>query len=140
MFKILVLTHGRLGEELLESARTIAGETPNVSALILDWSDSYETAREKVENALAELDNGDGVLILTDMYGGTPFNVARDLIQPGKTEMVTGVNLPMVLRLSCLEDAARDLAQAAEWIQGKGQKAICRCPGVPAPSEGSGRD
>ena len=138
MFQVLVLTHGPLGETLLESARTIAGETPNVSALALDWSDTFEEAHRKVRQALERLENGDGVLILTDMYGGTPFNVARSLVEPGRVEIVTGVNLPMVLRLSCFNHDAPDLHQAADWILGKGRRAICQCTEAPAASSVDG--
>ncbi len=131
MFRVLVLTHGPLGEVLLASAQTIAGETPNVSALTLDWGDTYEQAYEKVRARIDELENPEGVLILTDMYGGTPFNVARSLVEPGRVEIVTGVNLPMVLRLSCFNQDAPGLAEAAAWIQGKGQSAICQCTTAP---------
>ena len=130
------MTHGPLGEILLESARTIAGETPNVSALTLGWDDTFEQAHEKVRTALEQVDNGNGVLILTDMYGGTPFNVARSLVERGKVEIVTGVNLPMVLRLSCFNQDAPDLERAADWIQGKGQAAICQCTEAPAAEAG----
>ena len=131
MFHVLVLTHGRLGEVLLESARTIAGTTPGVSALTLDWSDTFDEAHRKVRAALEEVDGGEGVLILTDMYGGTPFNVARKLAQSGRIEIVTGVNLPMVLRLSCLDGDPPPLERAAQWILGKGQAAICLCTEAP---------
>ncbi len=141
MYRILVLTHGDLGEVLLESARTIAGEAPNVSALTLEWTDTFEQAHAKVKARLEELENDDGVLILTDMYGGTPFNVARSLVDSGRIEILTGVNLPMVLRLSCLESGPPGLEEAAGWILGKGQKAICLCTAQPAAaSEESGCD
>lgn len=144
MFQILVLTHGPLGDVLLESARTIAGDTPNVSALALEWGDTLEQAQEKVRAELERLDGGEGVLVLTDMYGGTPFNVARSLVRPGRVEIVTGVNLPMVLRLSCLHQGTPGLGEAADWIRGKGQQAICQCteapPVEPADAEEPGCD
>ena len=140
MLQILVLTHGPLGKVLLESARTIAGETPNVSALVLEWGDTFEQAQEKVRAELDRLDAGEGVLVLTDMYGGTPFNVARNLVRPGRVEIVTGVNLPMVLRLSCLNHGEPSLGEAAEWIQGKGQQAICQCTEAPPAEPVDGKD
>lgn len=140
MFQILVLTHGPLGHVLLESARTIAGDTPNVSALALEWGDTLEQAREKVHAELERLDDGEGVLVLTDMYGGTPFNVARSLVRPGRVEIVTGVNLPMVLRLSCLNQGDPGLSEAAEWIQGKGQQAICQCTEAPPVASGDAEE
>lgn len=140
MFQILVLTHGPLGKVLLESAQTIAGETPNVFALALEWGDTLERAQEKVRAELDRLDAGEGVLILTDMYGGTPFNVARNLVRPGRVEIVTGVNLPMVLRLSCLNHGEPSLGEAAEWIRGKGQQAICQCTDAPPVDPGGGEE
>ena len=137
MFQVLVLTHGPLGQVLLESARTIAGETPNVSALALDWNDTFEEAQAKVAAELERLDRGEGVLILTDMYGGTPFNVARSLVDPGRVEIVTGVNLPMVVRLSCFDHNGPGLDEVASWILGKGQAAICQCTEAPAAEKGS---
>ena len=138
MFQVLILTHGQLGQVLLDSARTIAGEVPNVEALTLAWEDTFEEAHAKVEARLADMtrrSDGDGVLILTDMYGGTPFNVARTIsstLPPGRVEIVTGVNLPMVVRLSCFNQEVADLAAAATWILGKGQGAICQCTHAPA--------
>lgn len=140
MFRTLILTHGRLGDVLLDSARIIAGSTPGISALSLDWNDTFEQAHAKVAAALDQLANEDGVLILTDMYGGTPFNVARSLARPGEVEIITGVNLPMVVRLSCLNGDAPSLEEAATWILAKGQKAICLCTTAPETSEEPGDD
>ena len=137
MFHVLVLTHGRLGEELLASAREIAGEAPEVAALTLEWTDTFEQALDKVKAAVDEADGGEGVLVLTDIHGGTPFNVARSLAADRRLQIVTGVNLPMVLRLCCLEEGPRELEAAAAWIQGKGQASICRCQGEP-PAGGNG--
>ena len=77
------------------------------------------------------MEDGHGLLILTDMYGGTPFNVARGLVEPGRVEIVTGVNLPMVLRLACFDPDTPDLGEAAEWIRGKGLQSICQCTEAP---------
>ena len=97
----LVLTHGGLARELLAAAQVIAGSTEGFEALSLDWNDPFESARAKVAAAVARLDQGEGVLILTDMFGGTPCNVALTFQRPGTVEILTGVNLPMVLRLAC---------------------------------------
>ena len=142
MFRVLVLTHGRLADELVSSARTIAGDVPDVTALSLPWEDSLEEAKSKVGVALDNLANGDGVLILTDMYGGTPFNVARGFAEPGRVEVVTGVNLPMVVRVSCkaasepFEGGRETLSEVALWIQGKGQNSICLCTESKLPEAG----
>jgi PTS system mannose-specific IIA component len=122
----LILTHGGLARELLAAADVISGHLASFEALSLDWSDGFEEAHTKVAAALKRLDHGQGVLILTDMYGGTPCNVAMTFYQPGQIEVLTGVNLPMVVRLACQaggeEGSVSDLARA---LQAKGQKSIC---------------
>ena len=100
----LILTHGGLAKELLAAAQKISGELPGFAALSLDWDVSLETARENVVAALASLDQGEGVLILTDMFGGTPCNVAAALMDYGRVEMLTGVNLPMLVRALTYRD------------------------------------
>lgn len=121
----LVLTHGTLARELLSAARTISGELPNFEALSLEWGDSFEAARAKVRAAIDRLDQGEGVLVLVDMFGGTPCNVAMTFLEEGKVEIVTGVNLPMVVRLGCpgVEDGG--LAALGRWLQAKGQSSVC---------------
>jgi PTS system mannose-specific IIA component len=121
----LVLTHGGLARELLAAAAVIAGNTEGFEALALEWNDDFEAARAKVAAAVARLDHGEGVLILTDMFGGTPCNVALTFQQPGAVEILTGVNLPMVLRLACQGSEKRGVAEVARWLQGKGQRSVC---------------
>jgi len=96
----LILTHGGLARELVSAAQVISGRLNGFEALSLDWNDTFEEARAKVRAAIERLDEGQGVLILTDMYGGTPSNVAVTFLESGKVEVLTGVNLPMVLRLA----------------------------------------
>jgi len=134
MVGILILTHGNLARELLASARTIAGELSDFQALALEWEDDVDEARGKVQAALRRLDRGDGVLILTDVYGGTPSNVAMSLRTPGRVEVVAGVNLPMVVRLGCLR-AGKDgmsVGEMAAWIRDKGKTSILCSSDPPA--------
>jgi PTS system mannose-specific IIA component len=121
----LILTHGGLARELLAAARTINGELSGFEALALDWNDSFEEARLKVRAAVERLEKGQGVLILTDMFGSTPCNVALTCLQPGRVEVLTGVNLPMVLRLACQGVEETSVAEAARWLQAKAQRSIC---------------
>jgi mannose PTS system EIIA component len=121
----LILSHGTLARELLSAARTISGELPNFEALSLDWSDGFEEARAKVKAAIDRLDEGEGVLVLVDMFGGTPCNVAMTLLEPGKVEILTGVNLPMVVRLTCPGVEEQGLASLGRWLQGKTQRSVC---------------
>jgi mannose PTS system EIIA component len=122
----LILTHGGLAKELLSAASVISGRLDGFEALSLEWDDGFDEARGKVAASLERLNQGEGVLILTDMYGGTPCNVAMTFFQTGKVEVLTGVNLPMVLRLACQAGAEEDSVGAlARWLQAKGQKSVC---------------
>lgn len=129
MVGVLILTHGGLARELLAAARTtISGDLEEFEALALDWVDSLDEAERKVGDALGRLDKGDGVLVLTDVFGGTPSNVAMRFKATHKLEAVSGVNLPMVLRLGCLSangGGPQDLPDLAKWIRAKGQASIC---------------
>jgi PTS system mannose-specific IIA component len=122
----LILTHGGLARELLAAASVISGSLNGFEALSLDWSDGFDEARSKVAAALEHLDQGQGVLILTDMYGGTPCNIAMTFFQAGRVEVRTGVNLPMVLRLACQTGGDRGtVSDLAHWLQDKGQRSVC---------------
>jgi len=122
----LILTHGGVARELLAAANVISGRLSGFEALSLDWSDGFDEARTKVGEALERLDQGEGVLILTDMYGGTPCNIAMTFFKVGKTEVLTGVNLPMVLRLACQAGAEEtSVSQLARWLQDKAQRSVC---------------
>jgi PTS system mannose-specific IIA component len=122
----LILTHGGVARELLAAARVIVGPMPNFEALSLDWGDCYEDAQAKIRGAVERLDQGAGVLILTDMFGGTPCNLAVKFQRPGSVEVIGGVNLPMVLRLAGLHDGGgMTLSETARWLQVKGQRSIC---------------
>jgi mannose PTS system EIIA component len=141
----LILTHGGLARELLAAAQVISGRLSGFEALSLDWTEGVEEARTKVKLAIERLDQGQGVLILTDMYGGTPCNVALSFLQPGRVEILTGVNLPMVLRLACQADGQENVEDVAHWLQAKAQRSLCvasdmvpgkRCESIPpAPPE-----
>ena len=131
---ILILTHGELGRELLTAARTIAGNLPDAATLCLDWQDTPEQAERKLGEAIQDLTeaaakNGGGeqggVLILTDLYGSTPTNAALKHLDPGRVEVLTGVNLPMVVRLACAHRRDLGVDELAHWLQKKGRDAVC---------------
>lgn len=141
MIGFLVLTHGNLARELVAAAEVISGRPAPCDALALDWRDGLEAAQRKVGAAIGRLDRGDGVLVLTDMIGDTPYNAARTFLANNRVEIVTGVNLPMVVRLSCLRAAPGEtLADVAAWIRSKGQNAICRAADLAAPSSAPADD
>jgi PTS system mannose-specific IIA component len=125
MIGTLIVTHGGLARELLAAAREIAGELDQFEAVSLEWGEGPDEARARVRAALARVDSGDGVLILADAFGGTPCNVALSVQDPGRVEVVSGVNLPMVMRLACHGNRQQtDPAEAARWLQAKGRDSI----------------
>src|SRR3990172_3990195 len=99
MIGVVVVTHCRLAQEFVDTARFIVGELPQVEAVCLDPRAGPEEARAEIEKAIGRVDNGDGVLILTDMFGGTPSNLSLSFLGDGEREVLTGVNLPMLLKL-----------------------------------------
>lgn len=132
MIGTLILSHGSLADELLAAARTISGDLDGFASLSLDWSDGFDEAKARIEEALERLDEGDGVLVLTDMFGGTPCNVALTFLEPGKVEIVTGVNLPMVVRLACRGKREKPVQEVARWLREKGRTSICLASDVQA--------
>jgi len=124
MIGTLILSHGNLADELLTAAQTITGELDGFGAVSLDWNDGFDKAQARIKEALDRLDRGDGVLVLTDLFGGTPCNVALTFLDPGKVEIVTGVNLPMVVRLACLGKREMPVQEVARWLRDKGRSSI----------------
>ncbi len=125
MIGTLILTHGGLARELLAAAREISGELEQFEAVSLEWGDSPDEARAKVRAAISRVDSGQGVLILADTFGGTPCNVALSVQDPGRVEVLSGVNLPMVMRLACQGNRQQtDPTEAARWLQAKGRDSI----------------
>lgn len=116
----LIVTHGRLAIELLNAAEMIVGEIHHIAAVSLGWHDDVDMATTMLEKALERVKTPDGVLILTDMFGGTPTNIASTFLDNGKVEVVTGVNLPMLIKLAQME-AGRDLKTAARLVKEQGQ-------------------
>jgi PTS system mannose-specific IIA component len=123
MLGLLVVTHGRLADELVASTQTIVGDIDGMEAVSFGWDDDVESARDRIEAARKRVDSGDGVLILTDMFGGTPTNIALSLLEPGKVEIVTGVNLPMLIKFSNVREAW-SLEETADAITREARQAI----------------
>ena len=141
MIGVLIVSHGQMAAELLAAAQTIAGELPRFRALALDWSVGFEEARQRIAASAAEIDDGSGVLVLTDMFGDTPSNAAVSLHRPGVVEVVSGVNLPMVVRLGCTRAAVgSDLAEVARWLELKGRRSIRRASSAETPPTKPRRD
>jgi mannose PTS system EIIA component len=120
MIGIVVVTHGALAGELVNAARTIVGDIPHIAAVSIGWTDDVSAAREAIARALEDV-GGEQALILTDMFGGTPTNVSLPFLSP-RVEIVTGVNLPMLIKVTSLRDGA--LADVARLVREQGKDAI----------------
>jgi PTS system mannose-specific IIA component len=118
------VTHGRFAEVLVESARRIVeDEIEALEAVSIDWNDDPNEATERIRTAIGRVDRGQGVLLLTDMFGGTPTNLALALLEPGRVEIVTGVNLAMLIKFANLRGQA-DLVGAAKELARQGRESI----------------
>ena len=131
---LLVVTHGGLAFELVRALEKIVGATRNLRALSIGWDDDLHAARRSVERAIVEVDAGGGVLILTDMFGGTATNLTLSFLRPG-VEIVTGVNLPMVVKFANLP-ADITVKEAAAAVKEQGQRAIALATNYLDPSPG----
>ncbi len=120
---IVVATHGRLAEEILRTAEGIVGKLEQCEAVSVGAESSMEDARARLGEAVKRVDTGEGVLVLTDMFGGTPANLALTFLDE-KLEVVTGVNLPMILKLATARGDRPTLQAAAELAAAHGQKNI----------------
>ncbi len=123
MVGLVVATHGRLAEELLRTAEGIVGPLEQCTAVSVAADVSMDEARARLGEAVRRVDSGDGVLVLTDMFGGTPANLALTFLDE-KVEVVTGVNLPMIVKLATARGGGLALRAAAELLTAYGQKNI----------------
>jgi mannose PTS system EIIA component len=120
---LLVVTHGRVAEELVKAAKTIVGPLDALEAVSIGWDDDVAAARGRIEEAIQRVGKGTGALILTDMFGGTPTNIALSFLDPGKVEVITGVNLPMLIKFTNLRDEMA-FQEIARRIAEQGRRAI----------------
>jgi PTS system mannose-specific IIA component len=123
MTGVLVVAHYRLGEELLQALRLIVPESRGFAAVSVEPKQSVDEMRAAIAEAIDRVDEGSGVLILTDMFGGTPSNIALSFLGERKIEVVTGVNLPMLIKLATSRKE-QPLDELARFIKGYGQRNI----------------
>jgi mannose PTS system EIIA component len=129
MVGLVVATHGKLAQEILHTAEGIVGPLERCEAVSIDAAASMEDSRSRLGEAVRRVDAGDGVLVLTDMFGGTPANLALTFLDE-RLEVVTGVNLPMILKLATARADNLTLAAAAELVTAYGQKNITLASGL----------
>jgi PTS system mannose-specific IIA component len=123
MIGVVVVTHGQLASELVSAAETIVGDLPQMKAVSIGWHEDVQDARQEIAAAIAAVSAPEGVIVATDMFGGTPANLGITFLEAGKVEVVTGVNLPMLIKLASLRDTATVL-DAARQIREHGRNAI----------------
>jgi PTS system mannose-specific IIA component len=121
---VVVVTHGQLAAELVNAAEAIVGDLPRFAAVSIGWHDDTDDARDEIRQAIARLQSDSGVLVLTDMFGGTPTNLGLSFVEPDRVEVVTGVNLPMLIKLSSLRPAQPELLAVARELRETGRNAI----------------
>ena len=123
MIGVVVVTHGQLAAELVNAAETIVGDLPHMRAVSIGWHEDVQDARQEIAAALESVAGTEGVLIVTDMFGGTPANLGITFLESGKVEVVTGVNLPMLIKLASVAGTS-SLLDAARQIREHGRNAI----------------
>src|SRR5947208_16449359 len=111
----VIVTHGHLAGELLAAAEMIVGPIFFITAVSIGWHDDVDAARDEVQRAISRVSQNAGVLLLTDMFGGTPTNIASMFLEEGRVEVLTGVNLPMVIKLAT-QSGAESLVEMARRI------------------------
>jgi PTS system mannose-specific IIA component len=134
MIGLLIITHSRLAKELLEAATFIIGSVEAAECISIETQKDSKKLRNIIQNKLKSLDQGDGVLILVDMFGGTPSNLALSFLQKDTAEVVTGVNLPMVLAIAH-NRKGKGLAEVAEMAKSAGQRSISLASELLRPKE-----
>jgi mannose PTS system EIIA component len=123
MIGVVVVTHGQLATELVNAAEMIVGDLPRFTAVSIGWHDDVNDAREEIVEAIERVRGEEGVLLLTDMFGGTPSNLGMTFLEKDRIEVITGVNLPMLIKLAGLSQS-KDLLSVARQMRDDGRNAI----------------
>ena len=123
MIGMVLVTHGRLATEFIAALEHVVGPQKRVAAVCIGPDDDMEQRRREILDSVAKVDEGDGVVILTDMFGGTPSNLAISVLDRANVEVIAGINLPMLIKLASLRQTAK-LAAAVKSAQDAGRKYI----------------
>lgn len=119
----VIISHGHLASEFLAAAEMILGPLPHITAASINWHDDVEVARQELGRAIARVSQGQGVLLMTDMFGGAPTDIASMFLDDSAVEVISGVNLPMVLKLA-EQDPGTSLADIAKAVRDSGKDGI----------------
>ncbi len=130
MIGILIVSHRQLGDALIDCVEFILEEKPEaLAAISIDLRENAAELRAKIEKGIKQVGNGRGVLIMTDMFGGTPSNLSYAFLEEGLIEVISGVNLPMVIKAINMRDK-KSLAELAEFLESFGKKSISLASGI----------
>jgi PTS system mannose-specific IIA component len=119
----IIVSHGKLAEELLNALTIILGEAPNIESISIGWYDDVEDSKKKINLSLKRVDQKNGVIVFTDMFGGTPSNLSFGFLKENQVEIITGVNLPMLIKFVSLQ-RNNDLKDVARKVVEQGKKNI----------------
>jgi PTS system mannose-specific IIA component len=123
MIGLVIVTHGRLAAEFIHALEHVCGSQPNITPVCIGPDDDMEQRRHQILDSIANAEEGNGVVLLTDMFGGTPSNLAISVMDKARVEVIAGVNLPMLIKLASVRQT-ESLSEAAQSAQEAGRKYI----------------
>ena len=130
MIGIVIVTHSQLGDALIDAAEFILGNRPDTMVPVsIDLKENVDKLRKKIAEAIKQVDNKKGVLILTDMFGGTPSNLSYSFLEEGRVEVISGVNLPILIKAVDIQ-ADMELSDLAQHLEAFGKKSISLASGI----------
>lgn len=130
----VLVSHGQLATELLAAAETVIGDVSHIVAVSIGWHDDVDAAKDEIARAIKNVSQGVGVLLMTDMFGGTPTNISAMFLEAGKVEIVTGVNLPMVIKFATQSEEMA-LTDLAKEVEEQGKQSIYRTAALLEPTK-----
>jgi mannose PTS system EIIA component len=130
----VIVSHGQVANELLAAAETVVGDISHVTAVSIGWHDDVEMAKGEIDRAIKQVSQGAGVLVMTDMFGGTPTNISAMFLKENEVEIVTGVNLPMVIKLAS-NTKETTLVELAKDVEEQGKQSIYRTSALLEPQK-----
>ncbi len=130
MIGIVIVTHSQLGDALIDAAEFILGNRPDTMISVsIDLRENVDKLRKKIAEAIKQVDNKKGVLIFTDMFGGTPSNLSYSFLEEGRVEVISGVNLPILIKAVDIQ-ADMELSDLAQHLEAFGKKSISLASGI----------
>lgn len=131
MIGIVIVTHSQLGDALIDAAEFILGTRPDTMVSVsIDLKENVDKLRKKISKGIKEVDRNKGILILTDMFGGTPSNLSYSFLEEGKVEVISGVNLPILIKAADFQKKEMDLCDLAKNLEAFGKKSISLASGI----------